>query len=120
AADFRGGGGQGRVQFLEARVVGDGAELGAGADARLLVVNLNRAQGADARDADDAGRLGDVFLLHVMQVGPAGQQLGVAPPVLEQGNRLLRRGGAKISEILHVWVSSREKIPVWEAKEVSL
>src|SRR5437588_495799 len=83
---------------------------GASVDAGLLVVDLNGGERTDARDADDAGGLGDVFLLHVVQVGAAGEQLGVAPAVLQESNRLLRRGGAKIGEVFHMSLSSRGKI----------
>ena len=66
-----------------------------------LVVDLNRPQGVDAGEADHAGRLGDVFLLHVVQIGAAGEQFGVAPAVLQEGDGLLGRGGTKVGEVFH-------------------
>ena len=42
---------------------------------------------AEAGEADDLVRLGDVLLLQVEQVGAAGQQFGLAPLVVEQRQR---------------------------------
>src|SRR5262249_30300440 len=56
---------------------------------------------AEPVEAHDLLRLCDVLLLEVVQVGAAGEQLGLAPLLVEQGQSRRQGGRLMVGEVLH-------------------
>src|SRR5262249_18004346 len=113
-ADLRAGDlprrGRERREGAERAVFGDLRQASTSADLpalwdRSLRPHLpgDRAESpAQATETYGLVRLGDIFLLQVEQVGAPGQQLRLAPLLVEQGQRLLDRGRPMIGEVLHL------------------
>src|SRR5262245_8437699 len=79
----------------------NGRQLRAGADGGLLFIGADPGQGTDTGDADHAARLSDIFLLQVVQIGAARQELGIAPTIFQERHGLLGGGRTEIGEVFH-------------------